>query len=177
MSHPLPTQIIQPVAPVEATAPRMILQLAFILLWITCQCYQMNNIVHGQLRPEYGLMFEEQGKMLSSSDAVYLTLTLKIPTSADFPTYRISQATCVNFATPIEGLVSFSRITGLHIENQQAYSFYLTLCAAIEEITLRHNVNCDHISSILIEKLKDLSTLFNHTVEYSFNNPLLVLGP
>ena len=79
------TQHIQPAAPVETTAPRMIiLQIViYTLLWIPTDTYTMDKIPQGKLYPEYGITFKPAGSVKILREKTYILMYKEAPTASD----------------------------------------------------------------------------------------------
>ena len=63
---------------------------------------------NGKLYPEFGLMLKQQGTILASSDSIYLSLAVPLPSAKDLPNTKIEDVSCgefsLNFRKAIEDM-------------------------------------------------------------------------
>ena len=48
----------------------------------------------GVLYPEFGLMLKDQGSVLASSDSIYMSLAIQLPSAQDLPDMKLEDVSC-----------------------------------------------------------------------------------
>ena len=123
----------------------------------------------GILHPEFGLMFKEEGSILASSDSIYMSLAIQLPSAQDLPNMKLEDVSCGDFSekfgeflaqAPIDALREYLNEGDI---NPATLQYYVNMCTKTKEISMQSQIKVDEIVGKIYNRYEDIESVLAHT--------------
>lgn len=131
----------------------------------------------GVLYPEFGLMLKDQGSVLASSDSIYMSLAIQLPSAQDLPNMKLEDVSCGEFslkfrdalaAAPLEAI---GNILSRQEVNPAMLQYYVNMCTKTKEISMQSQIRMDEIVAKIYQRYLDLDSVLAHTQPIDIKAP------
>ena len=155
----------------------MHLQVLLLTLCLT-SAWSLTKDTHtkGVLYPEYGLNLRQAGQILASSDSVFVTLVVNLPSSKDLPKEYISNTMCSSFSyktlhgSPQGDMIEWNKDAKLNNVHPSLFSYYVNMCTRTQDITIQAETKVNNMLSKIHSKYKDIEVLADTAIKINISD-------
>ena len=122
-------------------------------------------------------MLKDQGSVLASSDSIYMSLAIQLPSAQDLPNMKLEDVSCGEFslkfrdalaAAPLEAI---GNILSRQEVNPAMLQYYVNMCTKTKEISMQSQIRMDEIVAKIYQRYLDLDSVLAHTQPIDIKAP------